>query len=212
MVLRSAGLTLFCLLACVTAHAAGVSAHVTTPAGTALEDAAVVLEPLAATPPSLPRRNAVIAQQDREFVPYATIVQTGTHIEFPNRDPMKHHVYSFSSAKNFEIKLYVGLPAQPVLFDKAGEVAIGCNVHDWMEAYVLVVDTPYFAKTGTNGHASINNVPPGRYRLRLWHPRQKIAVVPREVEVKGNVFNVDLTLDAPPRVIKPKPPADDAHY
>ena len=212
MFFRSVGQIVLCLLACVTAHAAGVTAHVTTPAGAPLEDAAFVLEPLAGAPPAPPRRNAVIAQQDREFVPYATIVQTGTYIEFPNRDPMKHHVYSFSSAKNFEIKLYVGLPVQPVVFDKPGEVAIGCNVHDWMEAYVLVVDTPYFAKTGPNGRALINNVPPGRYRLRLWHPRQKIAVAPREVEVKGNVLNVDLTLDAPPRVIKPKPPADDAHY
>lgn len=155
---------------------------------------------------------ATIAQHDREFIPYVTIVQTGTAIYFPNHDPFKHHVYSFSPAKTFEIKLYVGKPAQPVVFDKPGEVAIGCNIHDWMEAYVLVVDSPYFAKTGGNGRAHIANVPPGRYRLRLWHPRQKSAPPLQEIKVGAAAVKLDLMIDVAPRIVKPKPPADADHY
>jgi plastocyanin len=82
---------------------------------------------------------------DREFTPYVSVIQTGTRVEFPNRDPIQHHVYSFSPAKTFEIKLYSGRSPESILFDKPGVITIGCNIHDWMIAYVLVVPTPYFA-------------------------------------------------------------------
>lgn len=155
---------------------------------------------------------AAIEQRDRELNPYLTIVQKGTAIEFPNRDPFKHHLYSFSPAKTFEIKLYAGKPVQPIVFDKAGEVALGCNVHDWMEAYVLVVDSPYFAKTASNGRAVIANVPPGRYRLRLWHPRQKKELPPREIGIGAAPAKLDLVMDVAPRIAKPRPPADSDQY
>lgn len=73
---------------------------------------------------------AVIAQHDREFIPFATVVRTGTAVTFPNRDQVMHHVYSFSSAKSFQIKLYEGDPPNPIVFDKPGVVAVGCNIHD----------------------------------------------------------------------------------
>lgn len=171
----------------------------------------MVVEPVAAPAPRY-RSTATIEQRNREFVPYVTIVQTGTAIEFPNRDPFKHHVYSFSAAKNFEIKLYAGKPAQPVVFDKPGEVALGCNIHDWMEAYILVVDSPYFAKTGSKGRALIANVPPGRYRLRLWHPREKVELPLREISVGAAPTKLDLVLDVALRIVKPKPPVESDHY
>ncbi len=87
----------------------------------------------------------------------------------PIRGP-RHHVYSFSPAKNFEIKLYVGTPAEPVIFDKPGVVVLGCNIHDHMVAWINVVDTPWFAKTA-QGSAQIAAVPPGDYELQVWHPR-----------------------------------------
>lgn len=207
MAVRLAALLFFC----VNAAAANIEATVSTPAGKPVEDAAVVVEPVSG---AVPRRHATatIEQRDREFIPYVTIVQTGTMIEFPNHDPVKHHVYSFSPAKLLEIKLYAGKPVQPVLFDKPGEVALGCNIHDWMEAYVLVVNSPYFAKTGSNGKALIRNVPAGAYRLRVWHPRQKVEGPLRDIEVGAAPARLDLVADVTPRVLKPKPPVESDKY
>jgi plastocyanin len=211
-VIRPHAICLAALLAlCGPARAGRIEAYVATPAGTPVEDSAVVIEPLSAPAPRR-RATATIEQRNREFAPYVTVVQTGTAIEFPNRDPFKHHVYSFSPAKNFEIKLYAGKPAQPVVFDKPGEVALGCNIHDWMEAYILVVDSPYFAKTGSKGRALIANVPPGHYRLRLWHPRQKGELPLREIDVGAAPIKLDLVLDVAPRIVKPKPPVEADHY
>lgn len=199
-------------VACLPVRAGSLETHVTTPTGSPLEDAAVLLEPLSGAALYDRSPPAAIEQRNREFAPYLSIVQTGTAVDFPNRDPFKHHVYSFSPAKVFEIKLYAGKPAQPVVFDKPGEVALGCNIHDWMEAYVLVVDTRYFAKTGANGQALIAGVPTGRYRLRLWHPRQKAAPPPREIEIGAAPVKLKLVMNVAPRLIKPRPPLDAGGY
>lgn len=195
--------------------AAGVAAGslevlVTTPEGKPVEDFALALE----TPATLAARKAKasILQQDREFNPYLTVVQTGTAIEFPNRDAFKHHVYSFSQPKIFEIKLYAGKPAKPVMFDKPGIVALGCNVHDWMVAYVLVVDTPHFAKTGADGRARIANVPPGAYRLKLWHPRLSPDLPARELKIGKDAVRLSLQAAVPPRPPHTKPPLDQLDY
>jgi len=191
--------------------AGDVEATVTTPSGEPLADAAVVLEPVSG---KVPQRHSTvtIAQRDRELVPYMTVVQTNTPIEFPNQDPFKHHLYSFSPAKTFEIKLYAGKPVNPIVFDKPGEVALGCNIHDWMEAYVYVVDTPYFAITDATGHARVADVPAGAYRLKWWHPRQKRESAVRAIEIGAAPMRVTQVLDVRPRVIKPKPPADQEQY
>lgn len=198
-------------LLCGYAGAGTLEATVLNAAGRPVEDAAVVAEPVLGADP---RHHvmATIEQRDREFIPYVTIVQTGAMIEFPNRDPVKHHVYSFSPAKLFEIKLYAGKPVKPVVFDKSGEVALGCNIHDWMEAYVLVVNTPYFAKTGANGKALIAHIPAGRYRLRLWHPRQKAEQPLREITIGAAPARLDMVLEITPRVIKAKPPVESDSY
>lgn len=196
---------------CVPVHAGNLDAFVATLAGAPAEDAAVVVEPINAAMPKR-RASATIAQLDREFMPYVTIVQTGTAIDFPNRDPIKHHLYSFSPAKSFEVKLYAGKPSRPIVFDKPGEVALGCNIHDWMEAYVLVVDSPYFAKTDDKGQARIANIPPGRYRLKLWHPRQKNEPPLREISIGSAPAKLELVLDIDPRIVKTKPPLDAGQY
>ena len=213
MMRRATGVGLAALLCWQLACAANLEATVVTTSGKALEDAAVVLEPVAGVPTRVQRKVSV-EQRDRDFIPYVTVVQTGTLVEFPNHDAFKHHVYSFSPAKTFEIKLYGGKPAQPVLFDKAGEVAVGCNIHDWMEAYVLVVDSPYFAKTGRDGHALVRNVPPGHYRLRVWHPRQLAQVERRDLELTASAepLRLEVAIDAPARVAKPKPPVETSRY
>lgn len=201
----------FLVTCCLHARAGNIEAFVKTSNGKPVEDAAVVVEPASGTMP-LKHKTATIEQFDREFIPYLTIVQTGTAIEFPNRDPFKHHIYSFSPAKVFGIKLYAGKPAQPVVFDKPGEVALGCNIHDWMEAYILVVNSSYFAKTNKKGRALINDVPAGQYRLRLWHPREKVALPLRDIEIADAPIKLDLVTNIGPRIIKSKPPLDADEY
>lgn len=108
-------------------------------------------------------------QKSKEFIPHILPIKTGTAVFFPNSDDIQHHVYSFSPAKRFEIKLYKGTPAQPILFDQPGIAALGCNIHDWMLGFVYVTDTPYFTKTDHAGRWSID-LPTGDYQLSVWHP------------------------------------------
>lgn len=134
-------------------------------------DAVVSLVPLDTTVPAQTPAGAVVAQEDKEFDPYVTPVVVGTRVTFPNRDTVQHHIYSLSKPKRFEKPLYASGASESVLFDQPGVVALGCNIHDWMVAYVVVVPTPWFAKTGVEGSAQVTGVPPGRYRLEIWHPR-----------------------------------------
>ncbi|MFP5410111.1 MAG: methylamine utilization protein [Gammaproteobacteria bacterium] len=204
---------LLVLLACLTieAQAATIEVGVRLPAGAPVEDAAVVLEPLTGRAPTR-KQTARIEQVDREFTPYLSIVQKGTSVQFPNRDRIKHHVYSFSPAKTFEIKLYVGQPAKPVVFDKSGEVVLGCNIHDWMEAHVLVVESPWFGKTAANGRVRLDNVPAGRYRVSVWHPRQMAAAAVQTVTLGAAPLRADFALDVAPPHPRFKPPADPDTY
>ncbi len=128
-------------------------------------------------------------------------------MSFPNHDIVRHHVYSFSPPKPFEIKLYVGTPVAPIIFDKPGEVVLGCNIHDHMLAYVYVVDTPYFAKTDASGVATIEELPAGDYDLQIWHyalaaPQPAQALKIREEKTSAS-FAVPLRI-MPPRPA-PKP-------
>jgi len=125
----------------------------------------------------------VIDQIDKEFVPSVTAVPAGTAISFPNLDDIRHHVYSFSPAKKFELPLYKGVPAEPVVFDQPGTVVLGCNIHDWMLAYVYVLETSYFGQTGEEGTARIVELPAGSYDVRLEHPRAKKPPAPVRIEV-----------------------------
>lgn len=202
---RCAGIAAIACLGVLEAAAAQVEVRVRLPAGMPVEDAAVVIEPVSGRMP-LPKQTAHIEQIDREFVPYLSIVQRGAEVQFPNRDRTKHHVYSFSPAKTFEIKLYAGQPAKPVVFDKSGEVVLGCNIHDWMEAHVLVVDTPWFGKTGANGIARIAGMPAGRYRLWVWHPRQKLAAAEQTVAIGAAPARAEFTLAVAPPPPRFKPP------
>ena len=120
-----------------------------------------------------PKKQVVVDQRDKQFVPYVMPVQVGTAVIFPNSDNIRHHVYSFSPAKKFELPLYSGVPAQPVVFDKVGFVTLGCNIHDWMIAYVAVLPTPYFQVTRQDGHAVLKDLPAGQYTMQVWHPALK---------------------------------------
>ncbi|WP_246265822.1 hypothetical protein [Aromatoleum diolicum] len=168
-----AGFALTFCLSPVGAHAGEIHALVRDKTGKGVVDAVVVALPANRSAGNAGGASAtiIVDQVNKEFIPYVLPVQVGTAVNFPNKDNIRHHVYSFSPAKNFELPLYMGTPASPVLFDKPGAVVLGCNIHDWMIAYVYVSDSPYFAKTGADGKANLTELPPGDYTLRAWHPR-----------------------------------------
>jgi plastocyanin len=153
-----------------------IAAHVVEGDGRPVFDAVVVAVPADGNlrPPSR-SREAMVDQVDKEFTPKVTAILVGTSVSFPNNDNVRHQVYSFSPAKRFELPLYAGVPAQPVVFDKPGVVVLGCNIHDWMVGYIYVSESPYFAKTDKDGRALITELPPGEYVVRVWHPQMEIG-------------------------------------
>lgn len=130
---------------------------------------------------------------DKQFVPYVKPVLLGSKVRFPNSDDIRHQVYSFSTAKKFELPLNGCKDASPVVFDKPGEVVLGCNIHDWMVGYIYVSETPYFTKTDAAGTAVINDMPPGEYSVRIWHPSM-------EHGEESTTRRVNLSADAPASV------------
>jgi plastocyanin len=162
-----------------------------------VQDAVIVFDPLDASPaagPAASRDTAIIDQVDKRFVPRVSVVRTGTSITFPNSDQIRHQVYSFSPAKTFSLKLYSGSPKTPVVFDRPGLVVLGCNIHDNMLAFVGVVDSPYFAKTADSGAAAVD-LPPGRYRLRAWHPNAAAGIPQQEITVAASPVRISLAID-----------------
>ncbi|NIR32565.1 MAG: methylamine utilization protein [Gammaproteobacteria bacterium] len=124
-----------------------------------------------AAPVNGERPTATIAQIDKQFVPYVTAIRVGTAVTFPNYDEILHNVYSFSRAKTFQLPLYKDTSPEPVVFGEPGVVVLGCNIHDWMVAYVYVLETPWFSKTTSEGRATLE-VPPGEYLVEVRHPRR----------------------------------------
>ncbi len=156
-----------------TAATGQVAVTVRDDAGKPVADAVVVAVPVDGTMRLPAKREAVIDQVDKQFAPVVSVITAGTAVHFPNHDDVRHQVYSFSKAKRFELPLYSGVPAQPVVFDTPGVVVLGCNIHDWMIGYVYVSESPWFARTGADGTAVIADLPPKRYTLRAWHPQQE---------------------------------------
>jgi hypothetical protein len=155
-------------------EAAEITAVVKDQNGEPVADAVVVAVPRSGPPPRVARPvRDTVDQIDKEFVPYVKAVGAGASVFFPNKDNIRHHVYSFSPAKTFELPLYSGTPANPVVFDRPGIVPIGCNIHDWMLAYIYVADSPYFATTARPGRVTLDSLPPGTYAVRVWHPRME---------------------------------------
>jgi plastocyanin len=151
------------------ANAAQVQLDLKSPDGRPVMDAVVSFIPASgvAQPVKLdtPRE---MAQQHITFAPHVLLVPVGAVVSFPNRDRVRHHVYSFSAAKRFELKLYGQEQSRTVQFDKAGVVALGCNIHDKMSGYIVVVDTPFAAQSDAGGHVTLKDVPDGPGVLTIW--------------------------------------------
>jgi plastocyanin len=114
-----------------------------------------------------------IDQRDKEFIPSITTVVAGGSASFPNSDDILHHVYSFSPAKTFDTPLYGSEVDRQYreVFDVPGVIEIGCNIHDWMLAYIYVGQSPLMAISDEQGFVSLTGMAPGSYTLRVWHSR-----------------------------------------
>jgi plastocyanin len=158
----------------VPGHAAELRVLVKDHHGKLVADAVVLATPVDAKNAQRAKPPAdTVDQVDKQFVPYVKPVFVGSKVRFPNSDHIRHQVYSFSPAKKFELPLYGGTDAPPVVFDKPGVVVLGCNIHDWMVGYIYVSETPFFAKTEAAGSAAIDDMPPGEYTVRVWHPNME---------------------------------------
>jgi hypothetical protein len=126
-----------------------------------------------------------VAQQNIQFDPFVLIVPVGATVGFPNRDKVRHHVYSFSAGNKFELKLFGKDETRSVVFKAVGVAAIGCNIHDAMVGFIRVVDTPWAVKTGADGVATLRGVPAGAATVTVWHPYLR---APKNEVVRKSVF------------------------
>lgn len=130
-----------------------------------------------------PKEPLVVDQVRLTFVPHVLPVVVGTTVSFPNNDEVGHNVYSPSPAKRFNLGVYPHGVVRQITFDKPGEVALLCNVHEQMSAYVLVLETPYYVVTAKGGNYLLKELPPGRYTVTAWH--KNFQSVAHPVEIKG---------------------------
>ncbi|WP_375428705.1 methylamine utilization protein [uncultured Sphingomonas sp.] len=151
------------------AAATPVAITVQGPTGAPLAGAVVTIEVSGRASPA-PRGPYAIEQRDIQFQPRVLIVPVGATVSFPNRDKVRHHVYSFSKPKKFDLRLYGREDARSVAFDKPGVVSLGCNIHDLMSGFVFVSATPFAAQAGATGRVVWTDIPAGQAVMRVWHP------------------------------------------
>lgn len=212
---RACSIGLLCALAwpiaVALAHARSLEVRFEQSNGKPLVGAVVMLRALDAGRASAPALEAVMDQLDRRFVPDVLVVPVGSRVTFPNSDPISHQVYSFSPIRRFQLPLYRGKPYPPVDFPQAGIATLGCNIHDEMQAYIVVTDGQHFGRTESNGGWRAAQVLPGTYTLNLWHPRlrEPQGLIERRVEVidQGEVQTIVVraatALRPAPRAAKP---------
>lgn len=173
----------------LTALAADVSGQAVNTGKGPLRDAVIYLE---GGPRANPEKSAVIDQRNKTFIPHVTVVTRGTTIQFPNNDTVFHNVFAYFHAKKFDLGMYPRGAVRSVNFDKTGLVAVLCNVHSEMSAYIMVVDTPYHAVTDKKGHFQIRGVAPGQYTLHAWH--ENGATLMQQVKVTEEDMTLTVAL------------------
>src|SRR3954463_6538689 len=181
--------------------AAPLAVRVVDGSGHPVRDAVVTLYPAggAARAPRVAGRFAV-SQRNLQFHPFLTIIPVGADVSFPNFDPTKHDVYSFSPAKKFELKLFAKDESRSVHFDKAGVVALGCNIHDQMSAFIVVTDSAWTARTNAQGLAFFADAPNAPGRVTVWHPylRAPGGIVQQRVGPAQRSASFSVRLRPPP--------------
>ncbi len=171
MAVTAAGLA-FAAFGAASATAADLTVKITDAGGKPVRYAVVTFAPAGGAATALSARSGpyIMAQKDQTFVPFVLAVPQGASVGFPNQDRVNHHVYSFSAAQPFQLPLYGPGQTRSVKFEHSGTIALGCNIHDSMTAYIRVVDTPYFATTGEDGKVVLKDVPATAGTLMVWQP------------------------------------------
>lgn len=190
------------LLFATHAWAGDIVIRVTTPDGKPLPGAVVLIPAKPGDPKPAPVDGLKMAQASKQFAPFMLIAPVGSTVEFPNLDKFRHHVYSFSKDNKFQLELYGREEKRVVTFKVAGIVALGCNIHDQMVAFIRVVDTPWAAKTDADGVAKLTATPEGSQRVEVWHPyaTAKDQTLAQTVTVSAGTTTVTVVLGiAPPR-------------
>jgi plastocyanin len=208
--LAAAALALIAALGGAGAAAATFVIHVQLPDGRALPGAVITTRPLDGPGRRVMPVHAVMDQVNRAFTPDLLVVPVGSTVEFPNTDSVSHQIYSFSPAKHFQLPLYRGKPYPPVHFEQPGLVTLGCNIHDDMLAYLVITDAPFFGRSDSAGVWSAD-LPRGRYRVTLWHPRlrESAADLERELTI-GDADRAELTVHLT-KPLQPAPLTDRPH-
>jgi plastocyanin len=171
-----------------------------------LAGAVITVESESGAQAPAPPLQAVIDQVNLAFVPDILVIPVGSSVQFPNSDAVSHQVYSFSSAKTFQLPLYRGKAYPPVVFEEPGVITLGCNIHDNMLAYIVVTRAAYFGRTDARGTWSIPNLPPGRYRVKVWHPLiNEMASVERVVTDADASITLQLTRNLRPAPLTRRP-------
>lgn len=172
-----------------------ISGIVSDSEGTAIKDAVLWIEIPGVKPSREPRVEKMI-QKGKEFIPHVMVAPTQTEVWFPNLDAIFHNIFSYNKVKNLNLGQYKG-KGTPVLFEEAGIYPIGCEIHPWMSAFIVVVDTPFYAKTGINGDFRFRELVAGEHTLKVWATslketfEMKIQVVEGKQEV-----NIEIPVDA----------------
>jgi len=181
--------------------AAPLTVRVTDAGGKPVANAVVTWRPAAGAARPMPVGNGyAVSQKDLQFHPFVLVVPVGATVSFPNLDPTKHHVYSFSAAKRFELKLFARDQSRSVKFGKPGVVALGCNIHDGMTAFIVVADSAWTARTDAQGRAHFADAPSAAGTVTVWHPylRAPGGTMSRAVGPKEANANFSVRLRPPP--------------
>lgn len=144
-------------------------------------------------------RPVVVDEVNAQFTPFVTPVQLGAKVSFTNADTYAHNVYSVSETKVFSLPLSRQLSAD-IVADRTGVIVLGCNIHDWMVAYLLLVDTPYYTVTNANGASLLRGLVAGEYDVYVWHPGigTDLKPPPRIAVSEGAIANIAFTIPLRP--------------
>ena len=186
---------------------AALTVRVVDPSGKPVRDAVVTLYPSAGSHAPRAAGRYVVSQQNLQFHPFLTIVPVGADVSFPNFDNTKHHVYSFSPAKRFELKLFAKDQSRTVHFDKAGVVALGCNIHDQMSAFIVVTDSAWTARTNGRGLVTFGDAPNASGRVVVWHPYLRAPGGTMQQSISASQHSASFSVR-----LRPPPPAMSMDY
>ena len=190
---------------CAEVFASSVEVQVIGPQGQPISDVAVFVDQEGVGPTAVPDTAAIMDQSDTQFVPHMLVISKGQSVRFPNSDVVAHHVYSFSKPNNFVLPLYKGDAHDPIKFDHDGVVTLGCNIHDHMLGYIVVVDTDVFATTDESGRVSLSvDDDATQYTVHIWSPRlrEADASLKKQLHITGDedvrvTFTLQKSLRAP---------------